>query len=36
MAPKRGMSLEDKRNTILDIFHSTKEVYVLKVRLLPY
>lgn len=31
MAPKRGMSLEDKRSTLLDIFHSTKEVYVLKV-----
>lgn len=27
---KRGMSLEDKRATILDIFHSTKEVYLLK------
>ncbi len=28
-------SLEEKRNTILDIFHTTKEVYVLKVRVLP-
>ena len=27
---KRGMSLEDKRNTILCIFHDTKEVYLLK------
>lgn len=30
-AKKRGMSLEDKRAAILDIFHSSKEVYVLKV-----
>ena len=27
---KRGMSLEDKRSTILNIFHETKEVYLLK------
>ena len=31
MPPKRGMSLEDKRTNVLDIFHSTKEVYTLKV-----
>jgi hypothetical protein len=28
---KRGMSLEDKRDTILSIFHETKDVFVLKV-----
>eukprot|EP00890_Picochlorum_soloecismus_P000938 jgi/Picsp_1/1845/NSC_05312-R1_meiotic nuclear division protein 1 homolog len=30
-AKKRGMSLEDKRDTILNIFHETKDVFVLKV-----
>ncbi|CAG9465057.1 unnamed protein product [Pedinophyceae sp. YPF-701] len=30
MAPKKGMSLEDKRQTVLRIFHDTKDVYVLK------
>ena len=29
---KRGMSLEDKRTALLDIFHDTKEPYVLKVE----
>jgi hypothetical protein len=28
---KRGMSLEDKRNTLLDIFHEGKDVLTLKV-----
>ena len=32
MAPKRGMSLEDKRSTILNIFHESRDVFVLKVR----
>lgn len=27
---KRGMSLEDKRATMMNIFHETKEVYLLK------
>lgn len=31
MAPKRGMSAEDKRKTLLAIFHETKDVFVLKV-----
>lgn len=30
MAPKRGMSAEDKRKTILSIFHESKDVFVLK------
>ena len=33
MVKKRGMSLEDKRAALLDIFHETKDVFVLKVRL---
>jgi hypothetical protein len=33
MAPKRGMSLEDKRLTLLNIFHETQDVFLLKVRL---
>ena len=30
MAPKRGMSLEDKRSTLLSIFHDTKSAFLLK------
>ncbi|KDD74027.1 Mnd1 family protein, partial [Helicosporidium sp. ATCC 50920] len=30
MAPKRGMSAEDKRKTLLAIFHESKDVFVLK------
>ena len=30
MAPKRGMSLEDKRKTLLSIFHETKSAFLLK------
>ena len=33
MAPKRGMSLEDKRLTLLNIFHETQDVFLLKVRI---
>ena len=34
MAPgKRGMSAEDKRKTLLAVFHETKDVFVLKVGL---
>lgn len=32
MAPKRGMSAEDKRKTLLAIFHESKDVFVLKVE----
>lgn len=34
MAPKRGMSAEDKRKTLLAIFHEFKDVFVLKVPFL--
>jgi hypothetical protein len=29
---RRGMSVDEKRSVILDVFHETKEVYLLKVR----
>ena len=30
--PKRGLSLEEKRTKLLEVFHETKDVFVLKVR----
>ena len=33
--PKRGLSLEEKRTKIMDIFLETKDVYQLKVRNIP-
>lgn len=30
---KRGLSLEEKRAKLLEVFHETKDVFVLKVRL---
>ena len=32
MAPRKGMSLADKRSNILSIFHESKSIYVLKAR----
>ena len=32
MAPRKGMSLADKRANILSIFHESKSIFVLKVR----
>jgi hypothetical protein len=29
---RRGMSIDEKRAVILDVFHETKEVYLLKAR----
>ena len=31
-AKRKGMSLEEKRQTLLDIFHESKDVFILKVR----
>ena len=30
MSKKRGLSLEEKRERVLEIFHSTKDVFLLK------
>jgi Mnd1 HTH domain len=30
--PKRGLSLEEKRSKLLEVFHESKDVFVLKVR----
>ena len=32
---KRGLSLEEKRKCVLEIFHDTKEVFQLKVGMIP-
>ena len=29
--PKRGLSLEEKRSKLLEVFHESKDVFVLKV-----
>lgn len=31
--PKRGLSLEEKRSKLLDVFHESRDVFVLKVRM---
>ena len=32
---KRGLSLEEKRDKVLEIFHETKDVFQLKVQCCP-
>ncbi|KAL4856728.1 Meiotic nuclear division protein 1 [Chlorella vulgaris] len=32
MAKRKGMSLEEKRQTLLDVFHSSKDIFSLKAR----